>query len=1464
MQNRIFILSLIFIFSAGLFAGDAGDRKKSNGKSAATGKTNTSGELNIEGAAAGGISFVNANGDTLMQVREDGQVIIGAAVANGNAVLDVDALNNDKGVMLPRLTRAERFAMSLTPADEGLLVYDETNSRFWYWQGSQWEVVGNNVGDNLGDHTVRQTLNLNDYYLSGDGDSEGLYIDDDGNVGIGTTVPSERFHVNNGDVLISRTGSNSTGTSLTIEGRMRIKNDPIVSLDFKNSDADDSDVTYTAAAIRSFNNGGSDDGDLRLFTAADSILAERMRITDEGNVGIGTKTPGSELEVNGTITATSFVGDGSGLTGIAGDNLGTHTATQALDLANNNVANGDTITANVFLGDGSGLTGIAGDNLGSHTAIQTLDLADNNITNGDTVTANVFVGDGSGLTNLPAGNVWQLTGNTGTDSTVNFIGTTDDQPLFFKANNQTILRLYDHALAPNIIAGFSGNHISAGSKGVTISGGGNNANPNSVSSDYGTIGGGFRNTVTRDGAVIGGGRINTAGGFYATISGGSNNTAEDDYAAVGGGLHNMASGVTATVSGGNKNTASGSRSTVGGGRYNIASGTSATVAGGGGYFSGSLGNTASGDWSTIGGGRENTAKGSSATVPGGRQNNAAGNGSFAAGQRAKIADAHNGTFLYSDQSNFDFNSAASNEFAIRATGGMRFVTAIDASGNPVQTIHIDSTGTVSASAFVGDGSGLTGIAGDDLGSHTATQILDLANNNITNGDTVTANAFVGDGSGLTNLPFGNVWQLTGNTGTDSTVNFIGTTDDQPLFFKANNQTILRLYDGLESPNIIAGFSGNRFAEGVSGATISGGGNNLAPNSVIGDYGTIGGGLGNTASEPHATVSGGEENTAAFYATVSGGEENTASGGYATVSGGQENTASLLYATVSGGERNTASSLYATVGGGEANMASAYYTTVSGGEENTASGESATVPGGYQNTAAGQGSFAAGQHAKIADTHDGTFLFSDHSGFDFNSAAANEFAVRATGGVRFVTGIDGVGNSTQTVGINSNGNVGIGTATPGHRLHVKGTSIALTEGAQSLSLRTSEANGYVQLDVGGSGHSGDKIYIGDLTNNTNEVIMMGDVGIGMTNPANKLSVSGSADFSGKVGIGTSAPEKKLHIKSSGANDAKIIIEGDANDDPTIEFRDDAGTIGFIGWDNSENAIRITPDPYHYNSRGISINPEGNVGIGTTDPIRAKVEIQGHTGVLPLSYGWLNNTGNTGTASNGNGRYSLYASDRIAAVEFNAFSDERIKNIRGRSDSEQDLNTLLAVEITDYTMIDTVAKGSQFHKKVIAQQVKDVFPQAVSTMTDVVPDIYQLSEIADGWVQLATDLQVGEKVKLIRKDGSDIYAVQAVRDGAFRVDLAENGEVFVYGREVDDFHTVDYEAIAMLNVSATQELFQRMQQQQAAMNVQQKEIAALKEKVAKVDMLENQLAAIMQQLASSNAVRSAMLTGSNEAQ
>ena len=59
-----------------------------------------------------------------------------------------------------------------------------------------------------------------------------------------------------------------------------------------------------------------------------------------------------------------------------------------------------------------------------------------------------------------------------------------------------------------------------------------------------------------------------------------------------------------------------------------------------------------------------------------------------------------------------------------------------------------------------------------------------------------------------------------------------------------------------SPNLIGGYSGNGVTAGVEGATIGGGGNSDSPNRVTDSYGTVGGGVANTASGDSSTLGGG--------------------------------------------------------------------------------------------------------------------------------------------------------------------------------------------------------------------------------------------------------------------------------------------------------------------------------------------------------------------------------------------------------------------------------------------------------------------------------------------------------------------------------------------------------------------------------------------------------------------------------
>jgi hypothetical protein len=127
--------------------------------------------------------------------------------------------------------------------------------------------------------------------------------------------------------------------------------------------------------------------------------------------------------------------------------------------------------------------------------------------------------------------------------------------------------------------------------------------------------------------------------------------------------------------------------------------------------------------------------------------------------------------------------------------------------------------------------------------------------------------------------------------------------------------------------------------------------------------------------------------------------------------------------------------------------------------------------------------------------------------------------------------------------------------------------------------------------------------------------------------------------------------------------------------------------------------------------------------------------------------------------------------------------------------------------------------------------------------VVPDIYQRASIHDGWVALATDLKKGERVKLITETGEDIHEVIEVTDGKFRVDFKhEDDKVFVFGREVDDFLSVDYDAIAMLNVSATQQLKKEMDQALNALRVENAELRTANESLVKrLQLLESKLEA-----------------------
>lgn len=294
------------------------------------------------------------------------------------------------------------------------------------------------------------------------------------------------------------------------------------------------------------------------------------------------------------------------------------------------------------------------------------------------------------------------------------------------------------------------------------------------------------------------------------------------------------------------------------------------------------------------------------------------------------------------------------------------------------------------------------------------------------------------------------WSLTGNAGTNPATNFIGTTDGQPVELRANNQRMARFESVLLSgpaggytANVTLGSPENAVGPNVRGATISGGGvrvgdsdpagSNDGPNRVTAHYGTVSGGWGNQA--------GGGNEVSGTFATIGGGNGNTVTGTVGTIGGGSGNEVRGRSGTIAGGIDNYASGVEGSaVGGGTFNTASSDRSVVGGGVFNTASGAYSTVSGGRRNCAGGAHSWAGGRRAKVrpgsasgdpgtggpntgcvgvslaadADGDRGTFVWADDADADFTSTGANQFLVRASGGVGFnttapLTDFDVVGN-----------------------------------------------------------------------------------------------------------------------------------------------------------------------------------------------------------------------------------------------------------------------------------------------------------------------------------------------------------------------------------------------------------------------------------------------------------------------
>ena len=383
-----------------------------------------------------------------------------------------------------------------------------------------------------------------------------------------------------------------------------------------------------------------------------------------------------------------------------------------------------------------------------------------------------------------------------------------------------------------------------------------------------------------------------------------------------------------------------------------------------------------------------------------------------------------------------------------------------------------------------------------------------------------------------------------------------------------------------------------------------------------------------------------------------------------------------------------------------------------------------------------------------------------------------------------------------------------------------------------------------------------------------------------------------DKSGKIGIGTSSPEAYLHVKretSSGESNVYIQSYSDDAGDQAALFLGTPHVTGgtaqpkcaiiadAVGYSraNLHFCLETTQDngsAYRAstsNSRMMIDGISGNVGIGTTSP-GAFLDVNGTSAVNSYSSAlrrFFNSAGsNFSNSVGGWGNFSIRASGSIGTSGYFVAhsgtwqaSDSRIKtNINDVTDASA-LEKLRLLEPKTYTYIDTNEQGDTTVYGFIAQEVSNVFPEAVKISENVIPNIYELSNVSDSNVITFTNFNTSD---LLTSNVTSKIHVRSVYDKVERLTLDEvidaksirvkedltnmigsvddtgnvvsGNQVFVMGQEVDNFNILKKEYIFTIATAALQEVDRQLQAEKTKVSTLETQVADL---LARVTALEN---------------------------
>jgi hypothetical protein len=203
------------------------------------------------------------------------------------------------------------------------------------------------------------------------------------------------------------------------------------------------------------------------------------------------------------------------------------------------------------------------------------------------------------------------------------------------------------------------------------------------------------------------------------------------------------------------------------------------------------------------------------------------------------------------------------------------------------------------------------------------------------------------------------------------------------------------------------------------------------------------------------------------------------------------------------------------------------------------------------------------------------------------------------------------NGAERMRITSAGNVGIGTSSPGDKLEVNNGNIVARSPAQYGGFSLKNATNTVGYLIGESALNDNGVF-SLLSNNVEKVL---------------LKANGTSFFNaGNVGIGTSTPDVKLTVAGTDVSQVKVSAS-DSGVDCRLTAIAATGNAGIIGT-YSNHPLVLNAN----SAERLRITAAGDVGIGTSAPTAAKLEVTGSVAINNSNYAFLRlgNVSNSGWA------------------------------------------------------------------------------------------------------------------------------------------------------------------------------------------------------------------------------------------